>query len=524
LLAQYPGGLDPVYGLALLALALCAGICSYVVRREHVQAAIALLLACALLGGGMALLRHPPPTAHDLAYYNAPATDTEDPAPPVTLAGVITAEPTFGDRSQTLRISAATILLKDSDRPIPISGDLLAVVPRYPEYSFGERLSLVGKLTDPPRFDAFDYAAYLAHLGVYSYLSFPKATSFGRSDDNWLAGLVVSARNSARNALQRAIAEPQASLAVGVVLGDRSSMPPDLKDDFKNTGTTHILAISGQNISLLVGLVWLAVGGRESKRRMPLWLTLLTITMLAIYTAFTGATPSVMRAAVMGAILLCAPLVGRRYDPLAALSVSAACMILLDPYVLADAGFQLSYLAMLGITVLAPYLYALSKRLRLPAVLGLPIATALSAQAGTLPLGILLTRQFALVSPIATLTADISLLPLMVAGISTALVGLVPIMAPLGFVTGAAAWLSASWLLWWVHLWAAMPFASISVGGFLPLYALVYYALFFPAIWVAADPHRRRSLVANWPRIRVPALGFTAVGVWAIAIALYVLS
>jgi hypothetical protein len=69
-----------------------------------------------------------------------------------------------------------------------------------------------------------------------------------------------------------------------------------------------------------------------------------------------------------------------------------------------------------------------------------------------------------------------------------------------------------------------MPFASIRVGGFLPLYALVYYALFFPAIWVAADPHRRRSLIANWPRIRVPALGFTAVGVWAIAIALYVLS
>jgi Domain of unknown function (DUF4131)/Competence protein len=254
LLAQYPGGLDPVYGLALLALALCAALCAFVVRHSlprHSWAA--LLLAFALLGCGLALMRHPPPTTHDLAYYNALTTgnENEDPLPAITLAGVISAEPTLADRSQTLRISASTILLKDSTQPIPISGDLLAVVARYPEYSFGEHLSLVGKLTAPPRFATFDYATYLAHLGVRSYISFPKVTAFGRSDSDWLAGPIIAARASARDALQHAVAEPQASLAVGVVVGDRSSMPDDLKNAFKTTGTTHILAISGENISLL---------------------------------------------------------------------------------------------------------------------------------------------------------------------------------------------------------------------------------------------------------------------------------
>ena len=187
----------------------------------------------------MALLRHPPPTARDLAYYNAPAIDTGEPRPSGHARG--------RNHGRTdLRRSLADPAHKrgydpaqDGEGLIPVSGDLLAVVPRYPEYSFGERLSLVGRLTVPPRFDTFDYAAYLAHLGVYSYLSFPKATSFGRSDDNWLAGLVVGARASARSALQRAIAEPQASLAVGVVLGDRSSMPPTSRTTSRHRHNAH---------------------------------------------------------------------------------------------------------------------------------------------------------------------------------------------------------------------------------------------------------------------------------------------
>ncbi len=253
---------------------------------------------------------------------------------------------------------------------------------------------------------------------------------------------------------------------------------------------------------------------------MPVWLTVVTIATLVIYTAFTGATASVVRAAIMGVILLVAPLVGRRYDPLAALAVAAAGMVLLDPYVLADAGFQLSYLAMLGITTLAPLIYEFSKRLRLPAAVGLPVATTLAAQAATLPLGILLTGQFSVISPLATLTADISLLPLMLSGIVTAFIGLVPAVSALGAVSGAVAWLSASWLLWWVQFWASLPFASVQVDGFVPVYSALYYVTLFPAVWLLADVRRKSRFAALWPRIKPIALGFTAVAVWGIAITL----
>jgi competence protein ComEC len=209
------------------------------------------MLAFFILGCGLGLLQHTPATGGNVAFYNAPPVATDERIQYVTLTGTITGEPTLADRSQTLRVSAETIRLTDGTPQVAIKGDILVIVPRYPEYSFGERLSLIGKLTEPPRFAGFDYAAYLSHLGIFSYMSFPRTASLGHSGDDLLGGAIIRARSSAREALQRTIAEPQASLAVGVVVGDRSSMPDDLKGAFQSTGTPHILAISGENISLL---------------------------------------------------------------------------------------------------------------------------------------------------------------------------------------------------------------------------------------------------------------------------------
>ena len=121
---------------------------------------------------------------------------------------------------------------------------------------------------------------------------------------------------------------------------------------------------------------------------------------------------------------------------------------------------------------------------------------------------------------LATLTADISLLPLMLSGIATAFIGLVPVVAAIGAISGSVAWLSASWLLWWVQFWSSLPFASVRVDGFVPIYSALYYAILVPAIWLLADVRRRRRFAALWPRIKPIALGFTAVAVWGIAITL----
>ena len=108
----------------------------------------------------------------------------------------------------------------------------------------------------------------------------------------------------------------------------------------------------------------------------------------------------------------------------------------------------------------------------------------------------------------------------MLSGIMTACVGLVPVVSALGAVSGAVAWLSASWLQWWVQFWASLPFASVEVDGFVPIYAAIYYISLFPAVWLLTDARRKSRFAALWPRIKPIALGFTAVTVWGLAITL----
>ena len=433
----------------------------------------------------------------------------------------MSAEPVPGDRSQRVRISAETIRPGGTGEPLRIRGDVLAILARYPEYSFGERLVLKGDLTALPQLESFDYAAWLGRQGVYSYMSFPSASSLGRANDVGLEALVSAARARARETLRGNVAEPQASIAVGVVIGDRSALSDQVREAFRRTGTTHILAISGQNIMLVVGLVLLIWTGGGQRRVMPAWLVLITITLIGIYTLFTGALAPVVRAAVMGAILLFAPVVRRRYDPMSALGVTGAAMILLDPDVLAEAGFQLSFLSMWGITTFARPLSDMLGKIRVPGILSYPLSVSLAAQAATLPLGVLFYGQVPFVSPLATLTADLTLLPLMLSGIVTAMLGLLPgdFLAWLG---GLAVWLCSAWLLWWVEWWSQFPWATIQVEGFHQVYAVAYYAALFAGVWLFSQARRRDRIQALWPHIRVAMLGAAAAAVWVVAVLLVV--
>jgi competence protein ComEC len=99
-------------------------------------------------------------------------------------------------------------------------------------------LTLSGHLTQPPSFSDFDYAAYLARQGVFSYMSFPKVANLGRNEEVGIAAYIVGQRASARRVLQATVPEPEASIAVGVVTGDRSSISDQVQTAFRRSGTT----------------------------------------------------------------------------------------------------------------------------------------------------------------------------------------------------------------------------------------------------------------------------------------------
>jgi competence protein ComEC len=365
----------------------------------------------------------------------------------------------------------------------------------------------------PPKIAGFDYQAYLAAHGIYSYMSFPgvKATGSERAD---LASQTLQPwRSNLSSALRRSVPEPAASLAVGVVIGDRTSMPAPIQVAFQDSGTTHVLAISGENIALITGFVWFLLTGKQQKRRPTVLVTLTLALSLVLYTAFTGAAPSIVRAAVMSCVLLFAPLARRRYDPVAALAISAFGMSLLDPRVLLDGGFELSFCAMLGIILLSPRIGATLMRMKCPRALAAALSTSIAAQIFTLPLGAWLTGRLSLVGLPATMVVDLALLPLMLTGMVTGALG--TLAAPLAAITGLLVWLCGSWMISWVHMWSSVPLAAVSTDSMRPLWLAAYYGATAGVIGLATRQRMARFRLAFQRKPALAALA-AAAALWVV--------
>jgi competence protein ComEC len=248
-----------------------------------------------------------------------------------------------------------------------------------------------------------------------------------------------------------------------------------------------------------------------------------------LYTIFTGAAPSVVRAAIMGTVLLLGPLLGRRYDPVAAIALSAAVMFLFDPDVLADPGFQFSFLALLGITFVSTLLLAFIERIRyrkvrVPALIAYPISATFGAVIGSAPMVALVTGWLSLVAPLATLSADFALPPLMIAGIATVILGSAG--TAFALLPGLLVWPFAWWLLANSLFWSSLPWAGVDAGALSTTHVLLYYALLFAIVAALCEAMRRRiaqgqAQPARRPSIALPGttfLALAAIVVWAIAL------
>ncbi|MDP2728252.1 MAG: ComEC/Rec2 family competence protein, partial [Dehalococcoidia bacterium] len=275
----------------------------------------------------------------------------------VELQGWASAEPEERDRTTHLRLDVSKIKLDGDWRQV--KGTALLIVSRYPQHRYGEELHVSGKLEAPDRLDDFDYPAYLARQGIYSIISFPRVqvlqSEGGLAPWGWLLDLKARLANN----LAQALPEPQASLAQGILLGIRSTIPPDLMDAFNRSGTTHIIVISGHNLTLLAGYFLLA-GQALMGRRRALWLSLVAV---GLYTLLVGAQPPVLRAAIMAAIFILGSYLGRQSQATIALALAAAAMTAFQPLLLWDVSFQLSFAATAGLIYISPILQGALHRL-----------------------------------------------------------------------------------------------------------------------------------------------------------------
>jgi len=315
---------------------------------------------------------------------------------------------------------------------------LLARLPRGfhadPASAVGSELSLRGTFARVRAgTPGFDFAAYLRTQGIAGELRVEHARPTRARRGGW-HGLVDRVRRRSDRAIVAGLDSTAASLVRGMVLGADEGVPLVVRDDFRDAGIAHVLAVSGQNVVLLCALALplLAAAGLPYGARAPALLAL-----IALYVPLAGAGPSIQRAGVMGAASLGAVALARPAPRTYALGLAACVTLLLNPRAYADPGWQLSFAAVVGIaTLAAPIARSLSA---LPRPLAEGIALTVAATIATAPL---LAHHFGTVS-LAGLIANVAALPLIApimwlgmlrAGIGQA----IPASGPSGDLAGAS--------------------------------------------------------------------------------------
>ncbi|TAL09676.1 MAG: ComEC family DNA internalization-related competence protein [Chloroflexota bacterium] len=336
-----------------------------------------------------------------------------------------------------------------------------STLPGFPIIVPGDRVTVSGALRAPPSDDP--YGAYLARIGITATI---RASGLSvLPEEGSLARSLEALRRGADQALRRAIPEPQAGLASGILIGLRDRVDRDLSAAFTTVGATHVVAISGWNIAI-VATTLAAVAGRVARRRR----VALTALAIVAYVAFVGPSPSVVRAAAMAGVVMGARELGRPSRAAAAIGWAGTGLLVLDPSLVDDVGFQLSALATVGLIAWAtPFTERLAGKApgRLRAWLAESLGVSLAAQLATLPIVVLTFGRLSLVSPVVNLGVVPLVAPAMGAGVVAmgggllAMAGLPAIAASL---IGLPAWLLFSLMVGVVRAGAGVPFASVQLA------------------------------------------------------------
>jgi competence protein ComEC len=259
------------------------------------------------------------------------------------MIGDVIEPPEVRDYTTQVRVAVARVRVGNEWRDV--HGLALVNAPREGDVRYGDRIQIYGEPTTPFASEDFSYKEYLARQNIHSVVRvYSGAKILERDLGNPFFAALYQLRDHAHATILAIFPEPAASLLAGILLGVESGIPRDLRDAFSATNTAHIVAISGFNIAIIAGMLT-QFAGRLTQRGA----VFIVVAGLVAYTLLVGASASVVRAAVMGSLTVLARALKRPNDALNALAASAIGMTAWNPFFLYDIGFQLSFLATLGL-------------------------------------------------------------------------------------------------------------------------------------------------------------------------------
>ncbi len=387
-----------------------------------------------------------------------------------------------------------------------VSGKLYVTVPllqgtaRYP----GQLLTVTGELYEPKAAanpGAFDFKAYLAKEGCFAGLAGRYITASpetGLREPSW--GMWQIRRRIVKSQA-RWLGVPHGPLVSAMVLGRRAvDLPFDIRDEFIQVGLAHVLAASGFHVAIILSLVQVLTSRFSDRLKLGNGTT-----VLIAYVCLTGGSASVWRAAFMGFGALLAPVMQRRVNPLGCLLLAALVLLLINPLWIWDLGFQLSFLATLGLLVTSP---AVMKRLDwLPTAIASLIAVPIAATIWVLPLLLYVFSQISTYSILVNIITSFLISAITMGGFISAVFGAVWPLAG-----SAIAWLlyyPVELLLLIVRFFSRLPGSLISTGTLSLVQMLILYGLII-FLWSVPWWHKGR----RWVWAFLFAIALLVVPVW----------
>jgi len=507
-LAGVAGGiLGADLGLAREPLAALAGGVTLIVLGTAFggRAAMIAVLGVALLGSAAGTWRQATtdPSAIPLERSVAALVDGAE----HRLVGTVADDPR--PRADRLQLVLADVRVEGGGAAQPLANRLLVWLPRGIDARSGDRLRITAEVELAEDFDGFAYREHLARQGIGAIARVRSAEVAPSQGGPAVA--MAALRGTLLGGLDDLVPEPEAALGAGILLGVRASIAPEINDAFAAAGLTHVVAISGWNIAIVAALVLALVRPLE-RRRGGRWTTaLIAASAVGGYVMLTGASPSVVRAALMAGAMLVGRLGGSRAHATSALGLAALLMLLAAPAVLWDVGFQLSLLATAG---LIWYGRGIEQRLRRwPAWLREPFALTLAAQLTTLPVILVNFERLSLVAPLSNVLV-VPIVPMAMLTSAAAAVGGVvlgavggPAADVIGWLLGGAAWLVLRAMIVIGHLCASIPLASVEATVPAP-FAVAWYPLLALGAWATRlEPTAAQPVVDEAMTGAMAALG-----------------
>lgn len=465
--------------LLLFLVAITAFIAGLIIYLKHRDKYAWIIIAAALFIAGVFRI--------NLESANIPDNDIShfnDMGEYITVVGEIVREPDLRPEQTYLTVRADTIAI-DKTR-IPVSG-LVLIRLKYPaaHFNYADYVQVRGYLSAPQPArnpGAFDYRKYLANKNIHSLISVSKSFNIYRirkqTGNVFLTGFIIPLRSYILKTFESFVSKPNSALISGFLIGETRFIPPEIFQNFRDTGTLHLLAVSGSNVVLVTGTVAFILLLLRIRLRSRYLLSFLVI-IIFCYLSYNQ--PSVVRASVMVGLYILGRLAYRKINYISVIAASAIVILMFAPLMLWDVGFQLSFAAAFGLIYFLPIIFGKLSfgNSRISKLIQFVVMIFFSSLIAQLAVAPILAYSFHTI-PMIGILSNLVVVPLSSLAVILALIlCFVGWLAPMAQVLGWLADFVLSWTIQAVNFFASIPVIKFQIST--PAWYLIifYYLILF---------------------------------------------